>query len=86
MICELYAKEFDILFNPQQSKLLCFNPCIATKPNVVLCGKIVEVVDDDMHLGNRIYTNIYKKNIEEKVSAFIDRAITLFLISGCVIV
>ena len=66
--------------------LLCFNPCITTKPNVVLCGKSVEVVNDDMHLGNRIYTIIYKNNIEEKVSAFIDRAITLFLISGCVLV
>ena len=36
------------IMNPQKSKLLCFNPCITTKPNVVLCGKIVEVVDDDI--------------------------------------
>ncbi len=73
-ICELYAEEFSILFNPKKSKLLCFNPCSDLKPCVKLCGKVVEVVDSDLHLGNRIYSDIYRKNSDEMVANFYMRS------------
>ncbi len=73
-ICETYATEYSIMFNPNKSKLLCFNPCIDVIPSVMFCNKIVEVVDSELHLGNRIYSNIYKKNSEEMVSDFYRRS------------
>ena len=31
-ICEDYACEFDIMFNPKKSKLMCYNVLLDTKP------------------------------------------------------
>ena len=73
-ICELYAKEFCILFNPKKSKLLCFNILFHEKPCIKLCGKTVEVVDNELHLGNRVYNDVYKKNVDEMVSDFYRRS------------
>ena len=51
-ICEQYAMEYSIVFNPVKSNLMY-------KPYITLCGKPVDVVDNYLHLGNRIYNNIY---------------------------
>ena len=58
-ICEQYAIEYSIVFNPGKSKLMCFNSVSPDKPYITLCGKPVDVVDNYLHLGNRIYNNIY---------------------------
>ena len=58
-ICEQYALEYSIVFNPVKSKLMCFNYVSSDKPYLTLCGKPVDVVDNYLHLGNRIYNNIY---------------------------
>ena len=34
-----------------------FNSVSPDKPYITLCGKPVDVVDNDLHLGNRIYTH-----------------------------
>ena len=73
-ICESYAKDYSILFNPKKSKLLCFNPSTVMKPQVYLCEKLVEVVESEIHLGNHIYNNIYTKNVDGTVSDFYRRS------------
>ena len=51
--------EYYIVFIPVQSKLMCFNYVSSDKPYITLRGNPVNVVDTDLHLGNRIYNNIY---------------------------
>ena len=58
-ICEQYAMKYSIVFNNVKSKLMCFNSVSSDKPYITLCGKPVDVVDNDLHLGNRISNNIY---------------------------
>ena len=70
-ICEQYAMEYSIVFNPVKSKLMCFNSVSPDKPYITLCGKPVNVVDNDLHLGNRIfYNNIYTKCSNSMISDF----------------
>ena len=38
---------------------MCYNYVFSDKPYLTLCGKLVDVVDNNLHLGNRIYNNIY---------------------------
>ena len=40
------------------------------KPVVYLCDAIVDVVDSEMYLGNKLYNNIYKTKIDELVCDF----------------
>ena len=69
-ICEQYAMEYSIVFNPVISKLMCFNSVSFDKPYLTLCGKPVNVVDNDLHLGNRIYNNIYTQCSNSMISDF----------------
>ena len=69
-ICEEYASEMELLFNPKKSKLLCYNMLLDVKPVVYLCDHIVDVVDSEMYLGNKLYNNIYKTKIDELVCDF----------------
>ena len=73
-ICEMYAIEFDIIFNPKKSKLLCFNTVSNIKPTVMLSGKTIVIVETELHLGNRLYSNIYTKNSHEMVANFYRRS------------
>ena len=57
-ICEEYASEMDLLFTKKKSKLLCYNMLLDVKPVVYLCDAIVDVVDSEMYLGNKLYNNI----------------------------
>ena len=69
-ICEEYVSEVDILINPKKSKLLCYIMLLYVKPVVYLCDAIVDVVDSEMYLGNKLYNHIYKANIDELVFDF----------------
>ena len=40
------------------------------KPVVYLCDAIIDVVYSEMYLGNKLYNNIYKTNIDELVCDF----------------
>ena len=45
-ICEKYASSHRITFNPNKSKLLCYNPDLSSNaPQVYLNGKTIPVVD-----------------------------------------
>ena len=72
--CEQYAMEYSIVFNPVKSKLMCFNAVSSDKPYLTLCGKPVDVVDNDLHLGNRIYNNIYTQCSNSMISDFYRRS------------
>ena len=72
-ICEQFAMEYTIVFNPVKSKLMCFNYVSSDKPYITLCGKPVDV-DNDLHLGNRIYNNIYTQCSNSMTSDFYRRS------------
>ena len=69
-ICEKYAEEFSILFNPGKSKLLCYNLPTDSVPCIKLCGEVVEIVSNEKHLGNKLFNNIYKRDMSEFVGNF----------------
>ena len=66
--------EYSIVFNPVKSKLMCFNSVSSDKPYLTPCGKPVDVVDNDLHLGNRIYNNIYTQCSNSMISDFYRRS------------
>ena len=72
-ICDLYAMEYSIVFNPVKSKLMLFNSVSSDNPYITLCGKHVDVVDNDLHLGNRIYNIIYTQCSNSMISDFYRR-------------
>ena len=76
----------DLLFNQKKSKLLCYNMLLDVKPVVYLCDAIVDVLDSEMYLGNKLYNNIYKTQIYELVCDFERRSNQLFIIFQCAIV
>ena len=54
------------IFNPSKSKLLCYNLLTNSVPNVKLCCE--SVVDNENHLGNTFFNNIYKRGMKGLVS------------------
>ena len=73
-ICESYAKDYHITFNPAKSKLLCFNDSSSNISPIYLNDKPVTVVNIDKHLGNYISINIYDRNIISNVYDFYQRS------------
>ena len=55
---------------------MCFNSVSSDKPYLILCGKPVDVLDNDLHLGNRIYNNIYTQCSNSMISDFFIDAVT----------
>ena len=54
-ICEKYASSHSITFNPNISKLLCYNADLTSNlRQVYLNGEKISVVDSNKHLGNFI--------------------------------
>ena len=50
------------------------NSVSSDKPYLTLCGKPVDVVDNDLHLGNRINNNIYTQCSNSMISDFYRRS------------
>ena len=73
-ICEQYAMEYSIVFNSVKSKLMCFNSVSPDKQYIILCGKPVDIVDNDWHLVNRIYNNMYTQCSNSMISDFYRRS------------
>ena len=70
-ICERYADSHIITFNPNKSKLLCYNADLtANVPQVYLNCEKIPVVDSDKHLGNFISTNIVDKTFTETFTIY----------------
>ena len=54
--------EYSIVYNPVKSKLMCFNSVSSDKPYLTLCGKPVDVVNNDLHLGCCLPSETYGRN------------------------
>ena len=68
IMSESYANSHSITFNPNKSKLLCFNvDDTDVIPQTFLNCKVIPVADSDKHLGNYIFTNITDKNINDNI-------------------
>ena len=59
-VCEQFAHEYHISFNPSKSKLMSFNLSRPLGTPIFLNGQKVEVVDYDSHLGNYVATDLTK--------------------------
>ena len=67
-ICEQYAKTHSITFNPNKSKLLCYNVDEAVDiPPIYLNGEVIPSVGSDKYLGNYISTGFANENIVDNV-------------------
>ena len=87
IICEKYANSHSITFNPNKSKLLCFNvDDTDVIPQTYLNGGVIPVVDSDKHLGNYISTNITDRNIIDNTCDLYQRIIESLAISEYAIV
>ena len=73
-ICESYARDYHITFNPAKSKLIYFNVSSSEISPIYLNGTPVTVVNKDKHLGNTISTDIYDRNIISNVCDFYQRS------------
>ena len=62
-ICESYAQNYHITFNPAKSKLICFSTSSSEISPIYLNDKPVTVVNKDKHLGNTISTDIYDRTL-----------------------
>ena len=66
-ICKQFSIDFDICFNASKSKMLYFGNY--TKVIVFkLCGKDIEIVTHEKHLGNLILKNTLEKQIQQNVN------------------
>ena len=66
-ICESYAQDYHITFNPAKSILLCFNVSSSIISPIYLNGTPATVVTKNKHLGNYISTNFYDRNVISNV-------------------
>ena len=65
-VCEDFATDYNILFNSSKSKLMYFGKDNLNCENL-LCmsnGSSIEFVEQCVHLGTKIYSDISKKNID----------------------
>ena len=54
IICESFAKEYEVIFNPDKCTLLLFTDSEFRRnnANIMLCGKQVKIVNKENHLGH----------------------------------
>ena len=65
-VCEDFAKDYNILLNASKSKLMYFGKDNLNCENL-LCmsnGSSIEFDEQYLHLGTKIYSDIYEKNID----------------------
>ena len=75
-ICEAYAYEFGILFNPRQSKLMYFN-VNADNLDITLCGEKVIYVNSETYLGVSLNSDITDRAITQAVCSFYKKKVTM---------
>ena len=69
-VCEDYAKEYNILFNASKSKLMHFrkNYCDAQHVLHMSNGSKIDYVEQCVHLGTTLYSDISIRNINNAVN------------------
>ena len=73
-VCEQFAHEYHISFNPSKSKLMSFNLSRPLGTPIFLNGQKVEVVDHDFHVGNYVATDLRDINITKHVCDLYQRS------------
>ena len=65
-ICEDFAKDYNILFNASKCKLMYFKKDNINYENLLCMSNesSIEFVEQCVHLGTQIYSDIFKKNID----------------------
>ena len=81
-ICEKYAGRFRIIYclilvNP--IKLLCYNLSTDSILCIKLCGEIVEIVNNEKHLDNKLFNNIFITEICLSLWETFIRVVTRFV-------
>lgn len=69
-ICESYAIEYDIIFNPDKSKVMCFNNGNYIDFSIQLFNHRIEIVDSYTHLGTYVSTKIEDRNVQKLLQQF----------------
>ena len=91
-VCEDYAKEYNILFNASKSRLIHFGNNYFDAQHVLhTCmsnGSNIDYVDQCVHLGTTLYSDISIRNINNAVNDLFMRtnnlmAVLINLINGC---
>jgi len=73
-ICEDYANIHSITFNPNKSKLICFNTGSCHIAAIYLNGHQITMTKQDKHLGNYISNDIYDRHLCNTVCDFYQRS------------
>ena len=73
-ICESYAIKYHITFNPIKSKLICFNVDPSDLPPVYLNNQPIAIINNDVHLGNYISSDILDRNIMSNICDLYQRS------------
>ena len=73
-ICEDYAEQYNILYNPKKSKLLHYNVAHDKEISIELCGTKVQIVDSEVYLGNFIASDLSDRNITSNMGDFYRRS------------
>ena len=69
-ICESFASEYDVMFNPSKSQALVFQPASASlslmqRARLTLSGSPIDYVSHAVHLGTFIGENSFSRNIQK---------------------
>ena len=69
-VCEDYAKEYNILFNAPKSKLMHFGKRYFGEQHVLYMsnGSKIDFVEQCVHLGTTLYSDISIRNINNAVN------------------
>ena len=73
-VCESYAEQYHITFNPTKSKLICNNIDPSTLGPICLNKQPISIVDNDKNLGNYISNDIHDGNIVSSVCDLYQRS------------
>ena len=73
VICESFACEYDLLFNPLKSKLMFYN-ITYDDLHVELCSQPVNIVNHETYLGNYIGADIFDRAVTQTVCKFNQRS------------
>ena len=71
-VCEQFARDFNVMFNSQKSKLIVFSPLHwnGSIPQFVplsLFGAAIDTTECELHLGNFVGRNGYEKNVARAI-------------------
>ena len=74
-VADAFAKEYDVLFNPDKSKMITFDQSTNQRDiDVLFRGALIESVPHDVHLGNIIGANSLDRSVSRCVDDFTRRA------------